>query len=184
MEPIDKRIQDMESMLNKLKRQRNDLMKPEKITNYNIIPTEPKQIQPQEEIENPISKQIQEQQNHNGHTPLNQLERQSFSPAQQLPQLGFTSSLRELTQEVRSNNLKETLFHSENIEMKTRLNGESVALIAISRMVASKYGIPELMGFCDDIMQLRVSLKGEGRKEGVQMEQGQNMFGQSGTPRM
>lgn len=180
MDPLEKQIMDTQSLLLKLKKQRELMKKP---GNPNTVKESPV-VEPQTQSENTeIEKEIQVQQGNNGHSKLNELERPSFSPQQQMG-LGFTSSLREMTQEIRSNNLKETLFHSENIEMKTRLNGESVALIAISRMVAAKYDIPELMGFCDDLMQLRVSLRGEGRKEGVQMEQGQSFMGPGGPPRM
>lgn len=88
-----------------------------------------------------------------------------------------TSSLAALAEQVvNPPGLAEELFNvDKDIEAKTRLTPELVAQIAIAKQMALAYRVPMLDDFANNIMKLRISLLGEGRKEGVDMVKGQNL---------
>lgn len=74
--------------------------------------------------------------------------------------------------------LAEQMFNiDKDIESKTRLTPELVAQIAIAKQMALAHNIPMLDDFANNIMKLRISLLGEGRKEGVDMVRGQALVG-------
>jgi hypothetical protein len=90
--------------------------------------------------------------------------------------VGSLSALAE--QVLNPPGLAEELFNiDKDIEAKTRLTPELVAQIAIARQMALAYNVPMLEDFAVNIMKLRISILGEGRKEGVDMVKGQNLVG-------
>lgn len=90
-----------------------------------------------------------------------------------------TSSLRLMAEQVvNPPGLAEEMFNTDkDIESKTRLTPELVAQVAIAKTMSLAHNIPMLEDFANTIMKLRISLLGEGRKEGVDMVKGQNLVG-------
>lgn len=89
-----------------------------------------------------------------------------------LPPVG-QSTLGNMLQEVQNEkSLGEKLYEENNIEMITRLNPELVVQMSVAKMFARNHDLPEVEEMLLDIMKMRVSLMGEGRKEGVEMTRG------------
>lgn len=91
-----------------------------------------------------------------------------------LPKGAMESLLEEVSEPP---TLKDRLFDSNEILMKTRLTPEMVVQIANIKTMALFEEMPEFEYYADILMQGRVSLLGEGRKEGVEMEKGTALYG-------
>lgn len=89
------------------------------------------------------------------------------------------TSMEAMMEEVKEEPaLKDKLFtRDDNLEMKTRLTPELSVQIANGKAFALIHNLPELEMYLEDLMATRVSLLGEGRKEGVEMEKGTSLYG-------
>lgn len=83
------------------------------------------------------------------------------------------SSLAELAAQVmQEKHIGDQLLDVDDIELKTRLSAPLTVQCATAILVAQQHNLPEFAAFVYKLMELRVSLLGEGRKEVVEVAKG------------
>lgn len=87
------------------------------------------------------------------------------------------SALQELAATFQERQLADSLLDAEDIELKTRLSPQLTVQVATALLVAQEHDLPELAAFAYKLMELRVSLLGEGRKEVVEVSKGAGLAG-------
>jgi len=74
--------------------------------------------------------------------------------------------------------LKDDLFDTEaDLDAKTRLSPRLVTKLQVAEMESLEHDTPLLLDFAEGVKRKRISLLGEGRKEGVEMEKASSIAG-------